>query len=884
MSFSSINASDALSTLNRDYLLIAASPRLVTEWKRRLLLNRPEEVIATSTIYFWDEWLTQLSNQSADSPVPLTKTQELLLWEKVIRNNLNSGSITRHTSLKGLARRASEAYALMQAYGIDATELALGGEESEALAMWTEAMKSELETSKLKQRALIADIPSLVSSAFPELNVPKCIILDGFEMFTPATQQLLDQLKEKGCDILTVHPDQRSTVPTLTPCPDELSEIRHVASRIQSLLNRDLLMRISILTSDSFTDRAALRRELDRALIPESTIDPGCDQQAVTMQGNPLSEWPMIEQTMHLLSLAGKRSISFSDFSMLLFSPWIRGFEEEQMARATLDARFRRQNRHHISLKSLLDSSDIESLPALHAVINAVASWTTSSRPASQWVKAIHTLLQATGMVQTGLEDEPVRSNIEVRQMNAFRDALISLASADAIHANMTWTQFLSMLHTACSDTLLAVAGRYPNINVMPLSQVSGLTFDHIFVLAMDEQSLPPAARPQPLLPLPLQKRYGIPMSHGALQFESSIWLWQQLLQASFNIEISYAEQRGEQEVQPSPFVKALSTIPPVDITAAEQTTEFETYIDAVDTPLKANEKVHGGTAIIKNQSACPFRAFITHRLAVSALGDTEPGIEATTKGSLIHVALEFIWDQLKSQSALLALSEDSLDELIQTAVEHAWQKNRSSHNFSVQKFEKKRMARLLTGWLDLESRRPPFKVISTEKTYLLKLPEQSPQKLALHISADRIDQDGTGRRILIDYKTGAKQSPSKWLGERMEQPQLPLYALAAELTEDDAVSFATVRTGHEMGFEGLAGEDTGIDGIAICDGKRGRPDDWQQVLDEWKITLNALAEEFVKGKSEVAPRNSSACTHCGLESLCRIEETGFDMESEDAS
>ncbi|MDX8404199.1 MAG: PD-(D/E)XK nuclease family protein, partial [Mariprofundaceae bacterium] len=333
-------------------------------------------------------------------------------------------------------------------------------------------------------------------------------------------------------------------------------------------------------------------------------------------------------------------------------------------------------------------------------------------------------------------------------------------------------------------------------------------------------------------------------------------------------------------EAQPSSFIKALSIMPSADIAVIEQSFETETYIDAVDIPLAANENVRGGTAIIKNQSACPFRAFITHRLAVAALGDTEPGIETTTKGSLIHVALEFIWNRLKAQSALLALSEESLNELILAAVEHAWKKRRSSHNISVQKFEKKRMARLLAEWLDMERKRPPFKVISTEKPYLLKLPEQSPQPLPLRMSADRIDQDDRGGQILIDYKTGAKQSPSKWLGERMEQPQLPLYALAAELTKHDAVCFATVRTGHEMGFEGLAGEDTGINGIAICDGKRGRPDDWQHVLGEWKGTLNMLAEEFVNGRSEVAPRNSTACVYCGLESLCRIEETGFESDT----
>ncbi|MES0372310.1 MAG: PD-(D/E)XK nuclease family protein [Mariprofundaceae bacterium] len=888
MSFNVIKRSDVPSALNSKSLLITASPRLVGEWKRRLLLNASEEVIATPSINYWDEWLTLLSNKFPDFPLPLTKVQELLLWEKVIRNNLNSESLSQHRSLKGLSRRASDAYALMQNYRIDTSELALGGEESEALARWITAIQSELQTGNLHQRSLTADIPSLLAPLLSKLNHPENIILDGFELFAPMQLHLLNQFKEKGCNILTVQPDQTDAIPTLTPCPDEQSEIRHVSSRIKSLIDSDPLTRISILTSDSFSDSATLCRELNRALIPESTINPDSNQQAVTIQGNSLSEWPMIEQTMHLLSLLGKRSISFSDFSMLLFSPWLKGADDEQMSRAKADALFRQQNRHHLTFKGLINSAEIESMPAFHAVIKEMDGWSTASQSASRWVQAIHALLLSTGMVQTGMEDEPLRSNIEVRQMNAFRDALISLASADAIHSSISWTQFLSILHTACSDIKLTLPSRYPNINVMPLSQIPGLTSDHIFVLSLDEQSLPPAARPQPLLPLSLQKRYDIPMSHGALQFDASTWLWQQLLQASTHIEISYTEQKGEQTVQPSSFAKSLSINPAPHITTAEQIAgqmaEFETYIDAVDMPLLANEEIRGGTAIMKNQSACPFRAFMNHRLAVASLGDTEPGIEATTKGSLIHVALEFIWNRLKSQSALLALTEESLNSLIRSAIEHAWEKNRSSHSSSIQKFEKKRMAKLLTEWLDLETKRPSFKVVSTEQSYLLKLPEQGSRKLPLHISADRIDQDGTGRKILIDYKTGAKQSPSKWLGERMEQPQLPLYALAAQLSEHDAVSFATVRTGHEMGFEGLAGEDTEIDGIAICDGKRGRPEGWQQVLVEWKHSFNMLAEEFVNGRCDVAPRNSSACNYCGLESLCRVEETGFDMQAEDAS
>ena len=83
----------------------------------------------------------------------------------------------------------------------------------------------------------------------------------------------------------------------------------------------------------------------------------------------------MIQQILHLLSLMGKKSISFSDFSMLLFSPYLKGFNEEKLSRSALDAHYRQQNRHHLSLNGLLQSSNIRALPSLHMIIKTVSEW-----------------------------------------------------------------------------------------------------------------------------------------------------------------------------------------------------------------------------------------------------------------------------------------------------------------------------------------------------------------------------------------------------------------------------------------------------------------------------------------------------------------------------
>ncbi|MDQ6965431.1 MAG: PD-(D/E)XK nuclease family protein, partial [Mariprofundaceae bacterium] len=147
---------------------------------------------------------------------------------------------------------------------------------------------------------------------------------------------------------------------------------------------------------------------------------------------------------------------------------------------------------------------------------------------------------------------------------------------------------------------------------------------------------------------------------------------------------------------------------------------------------------------------------------------------------------------------------------------------------------------------------------------------------------ADRIDRDIEGRKILIDYKTGKKQSIGQWTGERMREPQLPLYSMAEELGSEDVVCFARVRSG-EMGFEGLCGHDTGIKGVSVYKGTDEEAENWNELLDIWRQRIDALAAGFVTGHSEVLPRDAGACSYCGLESVCRIEEIGFaDDDSSD--
>ncbi len=924
-----VQPSEVLEQMATGALLLTASQALAVDWKRRLIAISAADVCETPAVMAWQAWLSGLAEGLDTMPVALNRVQEGWLWQQVIGADLPDQSAA---SVRGLAGHASEAYALKQEYQIDVAELSLAGEETDALLRWIDGLHQRLAGGALADRILAADVGQRVSKSLTAVEKQKSILLAGFDAFTPLQKQLLLALQASGVQVLQIETESYSVVNRLYACADVQEECGHIAARSLALLTENPHARIAIVTSDAVNDVSLLRRTLNDVLMPELRCDPSNRMNAVSMDGDMLTDSPMIRQLLHVLSLAGEYSFSFDTFAILLFSPWLKGYEAERLGRAELDAKFRQQNRHRLLFKSLLGSSYVKALPALLSVLQALAGWNKHKRSANDWVKAVHELLKVVGFVQlasskadsslsdlvesnksddsnksdksepdqAGSPDVLQRSDQEIRQMNAFRDVLVSLVAVDAVGVDhkLPWAQFLSLLRTACSEIRLAEMAKYANVTVLPLSQMKGLQFDHVLLMGFDEEAFPPPARPYALLPASVQKKYALPMSHAALVYESSALLWKSLLQSAANIEISYAKQRDDKELLASSFVTDMVPSPCERLSMDTSKLSMEVFDDVSAVPLQDGQQVSGGTSIVRNQSACPFRAFATHRLGIAALGETTPGIEASSKGSLIHLALEYIWRTLKSQQVLRALDHNAAINLIAAAIDHAWDKAYVVADSRTRGFEKKRMQRVLLEWFELELDRPAFKVVGIEQEYLMQLPMYLPmksdsssdhareqsieqpaeQQFVVKIKADRMDVDASGRRLLIDYKTGAKQSTRTWLvsenNERIEEPQLPQYALAAGLGADDAVAFARVRSG-DMSFEGLCGDDIGIKGIVACDGKRRAPDDWQDVLDDWKTYINMLAGEFVDGRCDVSPRDAGACKYCGFEAICRIEEIG---------
>ncbi|MDX8408074.1 MAG: hypothetical protein R8L58_06800, partial [Mariprofundaceae bacterium] len=545
-------------------LLLCRSSILANDWKRRLLTadaKQSESVQPTPRVHAWQGWMNSLLMQANTLPLPLSEQQEAYLWESVIEQDLRTQNKDVRAA-RGLSRHAAAAYATLRDYGIDAAELLRGIDESEALYRWLQGMRTRLDAPGFKGRCLMAELPAAVIASMSGLHLPAAILLDRCETFTPVQLQLLEAVRQNGCSVRWLQPDIQPGHIRITACMDELEETQWAADRVRERLAASPLGRIGIVCADIREQGETLARLLDKQLSHADASASGVisgQQRAVKMRGEPLSRAPMIHQLLHVLGLIGRHNIEYADFSVLLFMPWLYGFEQERIARAALDVRLRRQNRHRLTLTGLLKSSASENMPGLRRVLQTLSDWSPKARSPQTWVQDMQSLLQTIGFIQASQQDRPEdvsqRPDFDIRQMNELKDVLAGLVELDAVTDRLSWARFLALLQGACSRIRLQCPCRFPNVEILTLEQIRGLGFDYLIGLGLDEDALPAAPRPQALIPAALQKKHGLLNCDGPTAYAEALALGAALRLAAPEVELSFARQKQGREVAVSPML-----------------------------------------------------------------------------------------------------------------------------------------------------------------------------------------------------------------------------------------------------------------------------------------------------------------------------------------
>ena len=880
----SIKNDELFSLLEQGAILLTGNLRLcryLGQHFARYAMAREQAVWLTPEITPLKDWLAQtretlLMNAAIKPEVVLNPQQERLLWESIIRESSEGEMLLRPHAT---ARQVQQAWRELHDWRLEnAADVYDLNEDARAFQNWQKQFRARCQENHWISPA---QIPSQLAQAFAGDNpcAGKTLLLAGFDELTPQQQHLFAVLKNSGTEVRWLEPENKIADSAVLECVDERDEINCMARWLRQQLSVDPGMSIAVVVPNLEQRRATIVRELSSVLASEA--GPLFN----VSLGRSLANYPLAQTAFHLLACMNKR-MTLATATALLLSPFIHGWEQESASRALLDRRLRETGEPEVSFKTLIYFSSQENqiwfCPLFAEQLCRLSDFIDSlptKNSAGHWAEQFSRYLNAAGWsLGRTLSSE------EFQTLEAWRELLADFARLNLISGKIKFNEALAQLRQLAGEQLFQPESEDAPVQVLGVYEAGGLQFDALWLMGMTDMVWPATARPNPFISLALQRQHDMPHATAARELAVARQLTRRLLASAARVIVSYpANGEAAEALRPSALFKSL---PRLDKSALDswrgqrwqdriyQQRQSELLLEDVAPAINLEaEKIRGGSSIIRLQSNCPFRAFAELRLAARPFAQVDIGLDSMSRGTLVHRVLELVWDTLESQACLHQLDGTGrLHKLVEAMTGVAIREMQQSlpQQFSGEylKLESSRLQDYVMRWLEIEKQRAPFKVIETEQLLEVRI-----RDIPIRLKLDRIDELETGGYLVIDYKTG-KVAAGQWFGERPEEPQLPLYA--SVMQEPLAgILFAQLQA-KELAFKGVSKESGLVPKVKSYEEMKQTRDlpDWSAVLDNWKNTVDNLANDFKNGKAEVDPiKPGTTCRYCELSTLCRIHE-----------
>jgi probable DNA repair protein len=869
-------------------MVIASSARAARALRRQHAeAQRAEgyEAWPSPDIIDWDSWLNRLWQQRVrsgqESRLLLTTLQEQQIWVRVVRP-----LITRHLiSVDGVAELAQHAYSLLGAYGaLDFLRGERGGGvDVQNFREWAQAFDRICEKEGWLSRSRL---PLVLASGTVE--TPARLVLTGFDRMTPAQQRLIDALREQDVPVdmaeaTRVAPAEETL---LVKALDRRDEIETCALWVRNELSKS--RRIAVVVPDVAGMRPEITRIFHQVLAPE-TVTIGSKDAALPFEfslGVSLADVPMARSALLLLRWL-REPLLQSDISWLLLSGFLDQDAVEMLPVATFDAKVRQEpmRQPEQDLEGYLKAGSAPAPEGLRQRLYTARKVLAqkSSLNFAEWAEVAEDILEVVGWPGGHVLQS------EDFQVQARWSHLLDQISALAFDGrDVGYSDFLEVLQQQAEHTIFAPESRDAAVQIIGPMETAGLSFDAMWFLNASDATWPRVGQPHPLLPRGLQRDHKMPHADSTADWELAKQVTTRLQQSSAKCVFSYAAQNDQGACRPSTLVD--DSVKEISSQALRITIGVNAYGKEDEGAIQPEEQEEalvvawpveldaGGAEILRMQAACPFQAFASRRLAARPMEETDWGLEARERGSVVHKILELLWAELKTRDALMAArDEERLHSLVEQYVREALRKFRTrtaEHSWSQAYLdaEEERVVSLIEDWLQYEAERRNFTVEAGEKKLTATVGD-----LKLQLRVDRIDAVADGR-VILDYKTGLLSKVS-WDGPRPDEPQLPLYAGFGEIEGLQGVLLARVRD-EKLAFIGRVTDKDLING----NNSLVKPPYSDAMLQEWQKALTDLAENFLKGDAEVDPKQyPKTCEFCKLPGLCRIAENDPATTSEDA-
>lgn len=793
---------------------------------------------------FWDDQQKSL----------LQKMEQIFIWQHCVAQHATE----TQSAQESLATTAEEAFWLVNHWGMDWQSL---NKSTHANTQWfctvaktfmryCTAYQCADEIQLLKHAiACVQDNPSLVRAALEESTQ---IIFYGFLSTTPLQRQFITALKNALC--VTEWLYERDIKSIATPTHHIFSSIEEELDAaidwLQQTAKKNPQQRLALIVPEL----TLMRNRIESQLIQKS-FDLDC---VALLSPKPLSEYGLIQTGLALLKISLTQTPDLNALTTLLRSPYFGNMPEDTINRAAFSKKLRALQHQSFNWDVIIHTA--EKWPSLQQTLHLCHKSRSSKKQSlADWVSHWCALWQ-----QMDFPNHAILNKKESALHQYFLTILTNFKTLLPWQKPLTASQALHDLQQYCRNTLwrFSEENQHATIFITSVLEALYLPTDQAWLIHAYQHTIPFKLSINPLLDKKIQYQYGV-WALNRTQYDAlSMMCYEALKQVNQQFIISFAKEISEYNAVPAPFCSTLTEtkyiVPEkmnVPMLQQKETTTLSAW---------PYETLPGGSAALKSQRLCPMQAFAKHRLLLSTSAEPVLGLTAIERGITIHRALQLIWQQLTTQTQLLNLSADDLQQLLQHIIPIAlktidWSRRRLLPA-ALLTLEQNYLTTLLTDWLALEATRPPFEIFSLEQTTDIHFAEKN-----WRLRIDRIDKLADGRLLLIDYKTG-KTTANSWHQALFTEPQLPLYAVTHALNID-ALAFAELSS-TTLKMIGLSEHfmDLGKFGTLAA------TEHWTELKADWRTKLSELTDDFVHSQANLAPLDGdTTCRQCGLQAFCRV-------------
>ncbi|MCD6487095.1 MAG: PD-(D/E)XK nuclease family protein [Syntrophobacterales bacterium] len=871
--------------INPDRLYLTSTGRLARNLHRRFrarCMDEGKQGWESLQAMSLNAWFTRMWSELWPEEIPADDLYRMNLWNNLATRITPPAPLTVDTNLCSIL---DENYGIMVRHGLDPA----AGFPSTPLVEWRRkisgAFRKTLDSNGLfhpsrhpvlLRRAIIED----------KIACPDRISLAGFGSPAPVEHELFKTLEQKSdLEYMNLPSEKLEKVEALAlPSPDQ--EVIYLVHRLARDARTVPLHRIGVIVPDMDRYAKMLERNLRDVM---ADIPPHGSHWFNMTKGVPLIETHLMNAALLPLRfiLEGQpRELLLS----LILSPYYEYRQGNRHEIARADIIWRKRSVEY-GLESLLRAVKRE-LPDIYAFIFSNGAGhlfsfcktdISGKKGGAFWIKQMQDLWDNFGFpVMSGEKDV-----VDKRHL----DEIMEEMSRHLSETPMNGHEFSAWLtHLASRKMVQIGAPEDAGIQIMGVIESRGLNFDKLYVLGMDDRSIPQPARPLPFLDSAERKLVQGGTAQSQYEFGKSAF--DHLMSLAPDITLLRAEQEDLKPLVPSPFWPGneekkstdIWNVPdPAWLRAGWLRSAYDGLNERVSPeppkdPLLNPDIIPETVSVSRFQEAiiCPYRFFIKGILNIDPLEDIQPDVSPREKGIRIHRTLAFFTQKLRDsglnlniggnrQKALAILSECVNRVLRDVADNPHWEVERRRWITTDDDSE----GGILTEWLDREMERglEGWRCIAEESAF--EALEIEGLSFSLRGRIDRVDFSENAGIILWDYKTG-KSPTTADIVKHLKEPQLVIYLLA-------------LLKGKIPGLEAYIGSHAAFSAGYIQlksagDIRLSPVKDIESSLDEWTMAMSRLGDMLGSGDFRARPfpvsnisNRGKTCEECPFITMCRM-------------